>query len=95
MFGTGELVGEECSRKCKDFKITAVDKLTPGKQSTYKISSIAVISLEPVWLDGLRTRVLCFGGELQLVLPRKVGACPSHTPSFRARATPFPSALSI
>ena len=33
MFGTGELVGEECSRKCKDFKITAVDKLTPGKQS--------------------------------------------------------------
>jgi len=37
MFGTGELVGEECSRKCKDFKITAVDKLTPamGKQCRF------------------------------------------------------------
>ncbi|KAJ7380204.1 Integrin beta-1 [Desmophyllum pertusum] len=37
MFGTGELVGKECSRKCKDFKITPVDKLTPamGKQCRF------------------------------------------------------------
>lgn len=47
MFGTGELVGEECSRKCKDFKITAVDKLTPGEQQ-YNDSSEAVPLLELV-----------------------------------------------
>ena len=30
MFGTGELVGEDCKAKCKDFRITAVDELTSG-----------------------------------------------------------------
>ena len=34
IFGTGEFAGDLCARKCKDFKITPVDKLTPGDCST-------------------------------------------------------------
>lgn len=38
MFGTGELVGEDCKAKCKDFRITAVDELTSdmGKQCRFR-----------------------------------------------------------
>ncbi|PFX28360.1 Integrin beta-1 [Stylophora pistillata] len=38
IFGTGELVGEDCKTKCKDFRITVVDKLTSemGKQCRFR-----------------------------------------------------------
>ena len=38
LFGTGELDKDQCSRTCKDYSLTPVDKLTPSKSPRWHFS---------------------------------------------------------